>query len=328
MTTNQQFPEYIENFINHIQIVENKSDKTLDAYRVDLLCFLRFLKIYHNDVDPNKIEWLNIPVKDVPFDYIKQFTIQDAYSYMSWLKKNRNNSAKTRSRKTSSLKHFYSYLSNKVHLLENNPIEALELPRQEKTLPKYLSVDQAKKLLSSINTKTYERDFCIITLFLNCGMRLSELNKINMEDISLDSKTVRLYGKGRKERIVDLNAACVSALDQYIATRKPIDNCDALFYSGKHNRLSTRRIQEIVEKCLKAAGLGNLGITPHKLRHTAATLLYNNGVDTLVLKELLGHESIATTQIYTHLGNGVLKKAVEMNPLNENTKKNNNEDNN
>ena len=264
MTTNQQFPEYIENFINHIQIVENKSDKTLDAYRVDLLCFLRFLKIHHNDVDPNKIEWLNIPVKDVPFDYIKQFTIQDAYSYMSWLKKNRNNSAKTRSRKTSSLKHFYSYLSNKVHLLENNPIEALELPRQEKTLPKYLSVDQAKKLLSSINTKTYERDFCIITLFLNCGMRLSELNKINMEDISLDSKTVRLYGKGRKERIVDLNAACVSALDQYIATRKPIDNCDALFYSGKHNRLSTRRIQEIVEKCLKAAGLGNLGITPHK----------------------------------------------------------------
>ena len=328
MVASQQFPEYIEDFIEHIKTVENKSEKTIDAYRVDLVCFLRFLKIHHNDVDPNKIDWLDISVNDVPFDYIKQFTIKDAYSYMSWLKGSRKNSAKTRSRKTSSLKHFYSYLSNKVHLLENNPIESLELPFQKKTLPKYLSVDQAKKLLASINTKTYERDFCIITLFLNCGMRLSELSGINRKDVSLESKTVRLYGKGRKERIVNLNAACMSALEQYLAIRKPIGNCDALFYSGKHNRLSTRRIQEIVEKCLEAAGLGNLGITPHKLRHTAATLLYNNGVDTLVLKELLGHESIATTQIYTHLGNDVLKKAVEMNPLNENAKKNDNEDNN
>lgn len=327
MTANQILPEYVEDFIRHIQIVENKSNKTLDAYRVDLVCFLRFLKIHHSDVDPNKIEWLAISVKDVPFDYIKQFTIQDAYSYMSWLNTERKNTAKTRSRKTSSLKHFYSYLSNKVHLLENNPIESLELPHPEKALPKYLSVDQAKKLLSSIDTKTYERDFCIITLFLNCGMRLSELNKINMKDISLDSKTVRLHGKGRKERIVNLNSSCMSALEQYLPTRKPIDNCDALFYSGKHNRLSTRRIQEIVAKCLEEAGLANLGITPHKLRHTAATLLYNNGVDTLALKELLGHESIATTQIYTHLGNDVLKKAVEMNPLNVDVKKNSNEDN-
>lgn len=309
-------PKYLRDFLNHIRVIEDRTERTEEAYYIDIRTFLRYLKIDHNDVDPNKIEWENITIKDVPLDYIKEFTLTDAYAYLHWLSDERENSAKTRSRKTSALKHFYSYLYNKAKIIDKNPVDQLELPHISKSLPKFLTLDEAQRLLGSIETKHTERDYCIITLFLNCGMRLSELVGLDMNDVSFENKSLRLFGKGRKERIVYLNDACIAALNAYLPYRNNEGTtCDALFFSERKTRLSRRRVQSIVEDCLKRAGLANKGITTHKLRHTAATLMYQNGVDTLVLKDVLGHESLATTEIYTHLSNDNVRQAIEANPL-------------
>lgn len=309
-------PEYLQRFLNHIRIVEGRAERTEKAYYDDLKTFLRYLKIENNDVDENNIPFEDIKIHDVPFDYIKDFTLQDAYGYLNWLANERENQSNTRARKISALKHFYSYLHNKAMILDNNPMENLELPSKKKSLPKYLSLEDAQKLLMSIETKHTERDYCIMTLFLNCGMRLSELCGLDINDIDLENRTIRLLGKGNKERIVALNDACISAIKSYLPYRNTTGtNCDALFFSAKKNRLSKRRVQEIVENCLKSAGLSNQGLSTHKLRHTAATLMYRNGVDTLVLKEILGHSSLATTEIYTHLSNENIHRAIESNPL-------------
>ncbi|MCD7742621.1 MAG: tyrosine recombinase XerC [Ruminococcus sp.] len=315
-------PEYLLGFLTHLRVIENRAPRTEEAYYTDLRCFLRYLLIDHNDVDPNKTAWESISIKNVPFDYLKSFTLYDAYNYLRWLADDRNNSPKTRARKTSALKHFYNYLANKSHQLESNPLETLESPHTTSSLPKYLTLGEAQQLLATIETKNTERDYCIITLFLNCGMRLSELCGIDMGDISFENRTLRLFGKGRKERIVSLNNACITALNDYLPHRKTEGTtCDALFFSNKKNRISKRRVQEIVEECIKKAGLSNMGITTHKLRHTAATLMYQNGVDTLVLKDVLGHKSIATTEIYTHLNDENIKEAIDANPLADNVRK-------
>lgn len=309
-------PSYLSDFLNHIRIIEDRTIKTEEAYYTDMKTFLRFLLIENNAVDPNKIEFRDISIKDVPFDYIKSFTLKDAYAYLRWLTDERENSSKTRARKITCLRHFFSYLTNKAMLLSNNPIENLELPRSEKSLPKYLTLNEAQKLLRSIETKNTPRDYCIITLFLNCGMRLSELCGIDVDDINIENRNVRLFGKGRKERIVALNDACVAAVNNYLPYRlKEETTTDALFLSNRKTRITNRRVEQIVEECLKKAGLSNLGISTHKLRHTAATLMYQNGVDTLLLKEVLGHESTATTEIYTHINSANVRKAIESNPL-------------
>ena len=252
----------------------------------------------------------------MPFRYVEEFTLRDAYSYLRWLTDDRGNTAKTRARKVTCLRHFYSYLTNKAMLIKSNPIENLELPRAEKSLPKYLTLQEAQKLLRSIETRNTERDYCIITLFLNCGMRLSELCGIDIDDINLDNRTVRIFGKGRKERIVALNDACIAAIQAYLPLRNKIETVTgAMFLSTRKTRITNRRVEQIIEECLKAAGLSNLGISTHKLRHTAATLMYQNGVDTLLLKEVLGHESTATTEIYTHINSANVRKAIESNPL-------------
>lgn len=309
-------PPYLEDFLNHIRVIEDRSPRTEEAYYTDMKTFLRYLLIDHNDADPNKIEFQDIEIKNVPFKYVEEFTLRDAYSYLRWLTDDRGNTAKTRARKVTCLRHFYNYLTNKAMLLKSNPIENLELPRAEKSLPKYLTLQEAQKLLRSIETRNTERDYCIITLFLNCGMRLSELCGIDLDDINLDSRTIRLFGKGRKERIVALNDACVAAIQAYLPYRNKTETVtDAMFLSTRKTRITNRRVEQIIEECLAKAGLSNLGISTHKLRHTAATLMYQNGVDTLLLKEVLGHESTATTEIYTHINSANVRKAIESNPL-------------
>lgn len=309
-------PKYLKDFLTHIRIVEDRAPRTEDAYYTDMKTFLRYLLIDHNDVDPNKTEFKDISIQNVPFEYVEQFSLHDAYSYLRWLTDERENSAKTRARKVTCLRHFYNYLTNKVMLIKSNPIENLELPRSEKTLPKYLTLQEAQKLLMSVESRYTARDYCIITLFLNCGMRLSELCGIDIDDISLDNRTVRIFGKGRKERIVALNDACIASINNYLPGRaaKKTD-INALFISNQNKRITTRRVEQIVEECLARAGLSNLGLSTHKLRHTAATLMYQNGVDTLLLKEVLGHESTATTEIYTHINSANVRKAIEANPL-------------
>ncbi|NLZ45471.1 MAG: tyrosine-type recombinase/integrase [Clostridiales bacterium] len=321
-------PEYLKSFLNYLVLVKDRADRTEEAYYIDIRSFLRFIKISNGLVSKN-CEYTDITISDVPISYMKKFTLSNAYDYLGYLKTVRNNSTATRARKTSALKQFFNYLHKKASLISKNPLVDLELPRVKNKLPKFLSLEESLKLLRNIESKYQERDYCMLVLFLNCGMRLSELVGLDKRDYSKDNHTLRLFGKGRKERIIYLNESCIDALEAYLEVRKNVETePNALFLSRNNKRIDKRRVQQIVEENLTRAGLGNLGVTTHKLRHTAATLMYQHGnVDTLVLKEILGHKSIATTEIYTHLSSESLKKAAESSPLanvkNENIKDNN-----
>ncbi len=313
---NDDCPEYVRQFLMNLKLIRDRADRTEEAYYLDIRTFLRYLK-YRKGLVPDNVSIDEITISDVPIEWLKEFTLSDAYEYLNYLKQDRDNSARTRARKTSAIKQLFYFLHSKALLIPKNPLADLELPRVKSGLPKYLSLEQSELLLKSIKSRYFERDYCIINLFLNCGMRLSELAALNFNDYSIDNKTLRLFGKGRKERIVYLNQSCIDALNGWFKVRPNTQSeQNAIFVSAKGNRLCTRQIQRIVEKNLMNAGLGNLGITTHKLRHTAATLMYQHGgVDPLVLKEVLGHKSISTTEIYTHLSNENLKKAAESSPL-------------
>ena len=278
----------------------------------------------HRDV-PADTEWRDITIKDVPLEYIESFTLNDAHVYLRFLKDKRGNETATRARKCSALKQFYIYLHQKAKLIESNPMTELELPAVKNKLPKFLSLEDSQKLLESIDSKNKARDYCIILLFLSCGMRLSELVGLDLGDYSKQNRTLRLFGKGSKERINYLSDSCIEALEDYINNYRPKDAAadpKAMFLSANKTRINKRRVQQIVNESLARAGLSNMGITTHKLRHTAATLMYQyGGVDTLVLKEQLGHKSVGTTEIYTHLSNENLKAAAEANPLAHTKKK-------
>lgn len=309
-------PDYLKSFLTNLVLIRDRADRTEEAYFIDIRTFLRYLKISNGLVSKDAV-YEEIKIIDTPIELIKKFTLSDAYEYLGFLKNIRNNSTATRARKTSSLKQFFNYLHKKAHLIDKDPLVDLELPKVKNKLPKYLSLDESLELLKNVNSKYQERDYCILVLFLNCGMRLSELVGIDFKDYSRENRTLRLLGKGRKERIIYLNDACVNALDDYLKVRPNVESePNAIFLSRNNKRIDKRRVQQIVEENLEKAGLGNLGVSTHKLRHTAATLMYQHGnVDTLVLKNILGHKSIATTEIYTHLSNRDLQQASEASPL-------------
>lgn len=311
-------PDYVKSFLTNLTLVRDRGSRTEEAYYIDLRTFLRYLMLSHGDV-PRDSEFSKIKIADVPISYIDKFTLSDAYEYLGYLKNVRNNSTATRARKTSALKQFFSYLYKKAHLISSDPLIDLELPRVKNKLPKFLSLEESLSLLSNVNSKFQQRDYCILVLFLNCGMRLSELVGLDLKDYSRDNRTLRLFGKGRKERIVYLNDACVAALEDYLKVRPDVPTePNAIFLSRNNKRIDKRRVQQIVEENLKKSGLANLGVSTHKLRHTAATLMYQYGnVDTLVLKNILGHKSIATTEIYTHLSDESMKKAADSSPLSD-----------
>ena len=311
-------PYYLEDFLTNMRLIRNRADRTEEAYYIDIRTFLRYLRIKHRDV-PAGTEWGDIKIADVPLEFVENFNLNDAHVYLRFLKDKRGNETATRARKCSALKQFYNYLHKKAKLIENDPMVDLELPTVKNKLPKFLSLEDSNKLLDSIDSRFKARDYCIILLFLNCGMRLSELVALDIADYSRDNRTLRLFGKGSKERIIYLNDACIEALNDYIDNNRPNETAvdrSAIFLSANKTRINKRRVQQIVEENLARAGLSNLGITTHKLRHTAATLMYQyGGVDTLVLKEQLGHKSVGTTEIYTHLSSENLRKAAEANPL-------------
>ncbi|SDA21074.1 Site-specific recombinase XerD [Ruminococcus sp. YE71] len=312
-------PQYLEDFLTYMKVIQDRADRTEEAYYIDLRTFLRYLKIKNRLCDP-AVEWGDISIADVPFELIKRFTLNEAHQYLYYLRNDRQNSTATRARKASALKRFFNYLHLKAEpqfRLSENPVENLDLPRVKNKQPRFLTLEQSLQMLASIDSKNRERDYCIICLFLNCGMRLSELVGLNIIDYSEENRTLRLFGKGSKERIVYLNNACIDALNEYLVIRKSVTTEErAMFLSARGTRITRRRVQQIVEEMLKRAGLSNLGITTHKLRHTAATLMYQHGgVDTLVLRDVLGHKSIATTEIYTHLVDDNLRKAAESSPL-------------
>lgn len=306
----------IKDYLFYLQTVRGKSTKTVDEYFSDLRTFFRFIKRKRNLVSSD-VEFSEIYVDDIDENIIKSITLTDAYEFMNFLLRERDNSAVTRARKCSSLKSFFDYYTSKKHLLPSNPLAELDIPKSPKKLPKYLTLEQSIELLNSVDGANKERDYCILTLFLNCGMRLSELVGINFNDIRSDN-TIRITGKGNKQRIVYLNDACIKAINEYKKVR-PADGVkdkNALFLSSRLTRISPKTVQFIVNKYLTKIGLDAQGYSCHKLRHTAATLMYQHGnVDIRVLQEILGHENLNTTEIYTHLSPDQIKKAANANPL-------------
>lgn len=307
-------PDIIKEYLFYMQTIKGRSENTVDEYYLDLRTFFRFLKIKRKITD---IPFEEIKIDDIDLTLIKTVTLMDAYEFMNYLSRTRQNSATSRARKCSALKQFFNYLTVKKHYLESDPMRELEIPKNKKTLPKYLTLEQSIELLNSVDGKFKERDFCILTLFLNCGLRLAELVSLNMNSIRSDN-TMVVTGKGNKERIVYLNEACVSALNEWRKVRpnNELKDRDALFVSSHHKRLSRESVQKLVQKYLGKIGLDAQGYSCHKLRHTAATLMYQHGeVDIRVLKDVLGHENLGTTQIYTHISSEQLKNASDKNPL-------------
>lgn len=310
-------PSTVVEFLNYLSVIKNKSELTVLEYASDLRLFFKFLLLYRKKVDEN-LSFEDIDISDVGLDLINTISIQDAYAFLSYCRNERKNDAASRARKASSLRAYFKYLAVNTKQIDENPMQELESPKIKKSLPKYLTLEESLELLNCIDGKAKERDYCIITLFLNCGLRLSELVGLNFGDIRSDN-SLRVTGKGNKERIIYLNDMCVQALNDYLKVR-PVDGVkdrQALFLSNRKTRISAKTVQHIVKTFLEKAGLGDQGFSTHKLRHTAATLMYQQGnVDVLLIKEILGHENLATTEIYTHIVDSQLKDAVASNPLN------------
>lgn len=310
-------PPLIKDYINYIRTVKGKTDKTADNYFRDLHLFFRFIKFHKGLVD--KVENIeDINIDDINYDLLKSITFEDVNEFIYYLHSERNNNEKSRARRISTLKSFFRFYTNNKGLISINPVEELESPKIRKSLPKYLSLEESLKLLNSVSGQNKERNYCIITMFLNCGLRLSELCAININDLNFEERLFKVRGKGNKERIVYLNDACINALKDYLKIRLASTSTEkqALFISRNDKRISPRSVELMVENTLKKAGLYGQGYTVHKLRHTAATLMYQHGnVDIRVLQQVLGHENLGTTEIYTHLSNDQIKKASEANPL-------------
>lgn len=320
-------PPYIAEYLRYLRIIKNRSEKTIEAYYRDLRVFLRYIRFSTEDI-PEEMEFSEIPIKDIPFEKVKNVTVGQIYAFLDFSALDCNNNERTRARKISALKGFYKALCSdrlQSYHSDNNPVEFTEAPAFRKSKPKYLELEDSRKLLENVPddaSNDYVRDYCIITLFINCGMRLSELVGLNIGDIDFNDNTMRILGKGNKERILHINRACLDTINDYLAVRPESEQePNALFLSKFGRRISRRRVQQIVENALKASNLDNRGLSVHKLRHTAATLMYQYGkVDPLVLKEVLGHQSTVTTEIYTHLANDNIREALDSNPLSDMTK--------
>ena len=318
-------PPILRDFLSYHETIKAHSQKTVDEYFLDLRNFFRYLK-QSRDPSLRDLPLNEISIMDVDLDFVKSVTLTDIYAYMTYLSRDRvlhQNSdasdyglnAASRARKIATIRSFYNYLTNKAHLLDVNPCKDLDSPKIKKTLPKYLTLDESVQLLQSVDGQNRERDYCILTIFLNCGLRISELCGLDLQDIQDDA--LRVLGKGNKVRIVYLNDACKDALNDYLAVRRPITGRDhnSLFLSTRNERISRSSVHALVKKHLSAAGLDASEYSSHKLRHTAATLMLQNGVDVKAVQEVLGHEHLNTTEIYTHIDNDALRVAAKANPL-------------
>lgn len=314
-------PDFLNSFLDYTATILNKSPNTVKEYNYDLNKFLKYIKYHFKMTD--KTDFNDIYINDITLDTIKRIKLNDIHAYLFYLTNTFNSKPATRARKASAIRVFFNYLCQKTGMINENPALNLETPKIGKRIPKYLSLDDSRKLLAvseSEDDRNKERDFAIITLFLNCGMRLSELVGINIRDIDFNDYKLNVIGKGNKERTIYLNKSCIEAINSYLSVRPKTgikaNSENALFLSERLERISNRTVQYIVKQELLKAGLDTTKYSVHKLRHTAATLMYKYGnVDIRALQELLGHESISTTEIYTHVDNEQIRNAVEVNPL-------------
>ena len=313
-------PDILMEFLEYHSTVRGHSDRTVAGYYLDLKILFRFLKRRRHLV-PIDLPFNEIDITDVDLDFIKQIKIEELYRYQSFSPERMNSvnalSAASRCRRTSSVKSFFNYLTTKRHLLDYNVCQELDMPKRQASLPRYLEESECERLLAACDGPYELRDYCILMLFLSCGLRISELVSLNVTDIYEDH--LRVLGKGNKERVIYFAEGCREAIDDYLSVRN-VDNVkksdkNALFISQKNCRFGARGIQQMLEKKLLAAGLDPSRYSPHKLRHTAATLMLKNGVDTRALQEVLGHSNLNTTQIYTHLDNAALHEAARANPI-------------
>ena len=309
-------PQVLKDFLTYHETIKGQSQRTISEYYLDLRMFLRFIKLMRNDM-PIHTNLDDIDIRDITVDYIGSITSSDVFDFLSYLANDRNNGIESaaRARKLSALKSFYKYLTVRTKQLTENPVADLEYPKLRKSLPKYLTLEQSSRLLQAVSGQNEKRDYAILMLFLNCGIRRSELVGLNLTDVYEDR--IRVVGKGNKERIVYFGAACRKAIDAYLPERnkKVLSDNRALFGSRDGNRISVTAVHRLVKKAFLQAGLDATQFSAHKLRHTAATMMLSGGVDVKTVQEVLGHENLNTTQIYTHIENTELKIAAEANPL-------------
>lgn len=310
----KNLPAIINDFLTYMETIRGKSKNTVTAYSYDITLFFRYIKIKRNIVDPD-VELESIPIDDIDEYFVRNIGLSDFYSFLSFAANERDNKNYARARKVACLRSFFKYLQ-KMKIIEDNPTAELETPKINSRQPVYLTLEESRKLLSVIDGQNRERDYAIITLFLNCGLRLSELIGIDIDRINGD--ILKVIGKGNKERTVYLNNACTEAINNYLKVR-PVDDVKdkkALFLSERKRRISKRSVQYLVKKYIGLSELDTDKYSTHKLRHTAATLMYKYGkVDIRSLQQILGHENISTTEIYTHIDDETLRDAVKSNPL-------------
>lgn len=318
-------PQILRDFLTYHETIKGQSQRTISEYYLDLRMFLRFIKLMRNDM-PINTRLDDIPIKDVDLEFIRSITTSEIFDFLSYLANDRTPNPDTpapdhgieaaaRARKLSAIKSFYKYLTVRTKQLQENPVADLEYPKLRKSLPKYLTMEQSAALLQSVSGPNEKRDYAILMLFLNCGIRRSELVGLNLTDVYEDR--IRVVGKGNKERFVYFGSACRKAIDAYLPERnkKVLTDNRALFGSRDNNRISVTAVHRLVKKALLQAGLDSTQFSAHKLRHTAATMMLSGGVDVKTVQEVLGHENLNTTQIYTHIENTELKIAAEANPL-------------
>jgi len=318
-------PQVLKEFLIYHENIKGQSQLTISEYHLDMRMFLRFIKLMRNDM-PINTRLDDIPIKDINLDFISQITTSEIFDFLSYLANDRNPtpdspapdlgiSAAARARKLSTIKSFFKYLTVRTKQLQENPVADLEYPKLRKSLPKYLTLEESSRLLASVNGVNKTRDYAILMLFLNCGIRRSELVGLNTTDVYEDR--IRVIGKGNKERFIYFGSACRKAIDAYMAERKEkvLTDNRALFASRNGNRISVTAVHRLVDKALLQAGLDATQFSAHKLRHTAATMMLSGGVDVKTVQEVLGHENLNTTQIYTHIESTELKLAAEANPL-------------
>ena len=318
-------PQILRDFLTYHENIKGQSPRTISEYYLDLRMFLRFIRLMRNDM-PMNTPLEDIPIKDIDLEFVRQITTSEVFDFLSYLANDRPLNPEStytehgieppaRSRKLSAIKSFYKYLTVRTKQLQENPVADLEYPKLRKSLPKYLTMSQASALLQAVSGQNAKRDYAILMLFLNCGIRRSELVGLNISDVYEDR--IRVVGKGNKERFVYFGSSCRKAIDSYMEERKEMVLTDnrALFGSRNGNRISVTAVHRLVDKALMKAGLDTTQFSAHKLRHTAATMMLSGGVDVKTVQEVLGHENLNTTQIYTHIENTELKLAAEANPL-------------
>ena len=318
-------PQILREFLSYHDTIKGQSQKTISEYYLDLRLFLRFMWMVKHEM-PYSTDLNEISIKSIDLDFIRSISTTDIYDFLSFLANDRVKDpdsynpeygigASARARKLSAIKSFYKYLTVRTKSLTDNPVADFEYPKLRKSLPKYLSLEQSQSLLRSVDGPNKERDYAILMIFLSCGIRRAELVGLNLTDVYSDR--IRVVGKGNKERFVYIGTACRKAIDAYMPIREKLTLTDnrALFGSRDNNRISVSAVHRLVKKHLLAAGLDASQLSAHKLRHTAATLMLSNGVDVKTVQEVLGHEILNTTQIYTHIENTELKIAAEANPI-------------